>query len=171
MGQGMLRPRISLRDGERALGIRLRDRKIVAQLAGKGFHREEIRIVRVHRREPGHVGAKPWAHVLLAEDVVEELGELRGQEIARPLRGDRFHGVDGTQIVVFVPEGECPMERALAWVHRQGRARGEVRAGAFERAVGLAVEPESRGQELQDRRLRSALDGVEDRLDTLIETQ
>ena len=136
MGQGMLRPRISLRDGERALGIRLRGRKIVAQLAGKGFHRKEIRIVRVHRSEPGHVRAESCAHVLLAEHVVEKLGELRGQEVARPLRGDRFHGFDGTQIVVFVPEGERPMERALARVHRQGLARGEVRA-AFSRAPSV----------------------------------
>src|SRR6516165_11505335 len=58
-------------------------------------------------------------HVLLAKHVIEELRDLGGQEIARPLGGDRLQRLDRAQIVVAMPERERPMERALARVHRE----------------------------------------------------
>jgi hypothetical protein len=112
----------------------------------------------VRALEAAHVRAKPWSHVLLAKHVIEELRGLGGQEIARPLGGDRLHGLDGAQIVIAMPERERPMERALARVHR-------------ERVGGLAVKPERGGVKLNDRCVGPALCGVENGLDALIETQ
>src|SRR5262249_54750117 len=117
------------------------------------------------------VRAKPWPHVLLAEHVIEELCDLGGQEIARPLGGDRLHGLDGAQIVITIPERERPMECALARVHRERIARARVDGRGLKRAAGLPVEPERRGVELNDRCVGPALCGVENGLDALIETQ
>ena len=63
------------------------------------------------------------------------------------------------------------MERALARVHRERVARAQVGGRVLDGAVGLAVEPERRGVELNDRGVGPALRGVENGLDTLIETQ
>ena len=110
-------------------------------------------------------------HVLLAKHVIEELRDLGGQEIAWPLGGDRLQRLDRAQIVVAMPERERPMERALARVHRERVARTQVDSRVLKGAVGLAVEPERRGVELNDRSHGPALCGTENGLDALIETQ
>jgi len=171
MGERMLCPRIARHDRERTLGMRLRSGELVAQLVGEAGHGEKVGILRMRGFEPGHVRAKAWTHVLLAEDVIEELGELRGQQIARPLGGDRFHGLDGAQIVVGEPERERLVQRALARIRRQRRAGCEVRPRGRACAVGLAVEPERRRTKLQDRYVRPAPDRIEDGLDALIEAE
>ena len=58
VGEGMLRPRISRFDGERAPGTGLGVGEVVAQLAGERRHRKEIRIVRVHGPETVHMRAE-----------------------------------------------------------------------------------------------------------------
>src|SRR5215510_13624806 len=63
------------------------------------------------------------------------------------------------------------MERALARVHRERVARAQVDIRVLEGAVGLAVEPERRGVELNDRRVGPALRGIENGLGALIEAQ
>jgi hypothetical protein len=171
VGEGVLRPRVSRLDRERAFRHRLGGGVVAAQLAGECRHREKIRILRVRAFEAAHVRAKPWSHVLLAKHVIEELCDLGGQEIARPLGGDRLHGLNGAQIVIAMPERERPMERTLARVHRECLARAQVDRRGLKRAVGLAVEPERRGVELNDRCVGPALCGVENGLDALIETQ
>jgi hypothetical protein len=109
--------------------------------------------------------------MLLAEHVIEELRELGGEEIARPLGGDRLERDYGAQVVVSVPERERAMQRALPPVHRQRFARTEMGAGGLAGALGLAIKPECRGVELNDRRLRPALCSVDNGFDALIEAQ
>jgi hypothetical protein len=65
-------------DGERAFGSRLRNRIAAAQLAGEGRHREKIGIAGVAGFEATHMCEEARTHVLLAEDVIEELSEFRG---------------------------------------------------------------------------------------------
>jgi hypothetical protein len=109
--------------------------------------------------------------MLLAEHVIKELRELGGEEIAGPLGGDRLERHYGPQVFVAVPERERAMQRALTPVHGQRFACTQVGAGSLAGAVGLAVEPECCGVELNDRRLRPALCGVDNGLDAPIEAQ
>ena len=102
---------------ERTFGFRLGGLVIPAQLAGESRHGKKIGIAGMRGFEPIHMRAKARPHMLLAEHVVEKLGEFRAQEIARPLRRDRLHGLDRAQVVVGLPERERPIKRALARIH------------------------------------------------------
>src|SRR5712691_6853267 len=75
------------------------------------------------------------------------------------------------RFVVGVPKRERPVQRALARVHRQRRAGRELSGGVGDGVAGLAVKPERRRGKLQDRRLRPALDGIENGLDPWVEAQ
>jgi hypothetical protein len=65
------------------------------------------------RLQPLHVGVKARTHMLLPEYVVQEFGKLCSQQILGPLRRDRFHCLDCTQVVIGVPERERTMQPAL----------------------------------------------------------
>src|SRR5262249_62345525 len=64
-----------------------------------------------------------------------------------------------------------PLGATLARVHGERVARAQVDSRLLESALGLAVEPERRGVELNDGRVGPALRGIENGLDALIETQ
>jgi hypothetical protein len=115
--EGVLRPRVSRLERERALRARFRNGVIGAQLAREGGHGEKIGIAGMYGFEPVHMCAEARAHVLLAEHVVEKLRELRREQVARPLCGDRLHGLDCAQVVVGLPECERPIKRTLARIH------------------------------------------------------
>src|SRR5262249_6532610 len=76
VGEGVLRPRVSRLDAERAFRKRLGGDGVAAQLAGERRHREKIRIARVRAFETAHVRAKSRAHILLAKHVIDELRDL-----------------------------------------------------------------------------------------------
>jgi hypothetical protein len=171
VGEGMLRPRISRFDGERTPGTGLGVAEVVAQLAGERRHRKEIRIVRVQGLEAVHMRAETCTHELLAEHVIEKLRELRAEEVARPLDGDRLQGLERPQVVIRMPLRERPVERALAHVHGQRFTLAQMRGGVRACVLGLPIEPERGGVELNDGRRGPALRGLEDGLDTLIESQ
>jgi hypothetical protein len=63
----------------------------------------------VHGFETHHVRVKPWAHMLLTEHVINELGEFCSAEVARPFGSGDFHRLYSSQIVIGMPKGECPM--------------------------------------------------------------
>jgi hypothetical protein len=117
------------------------------------------------------MGSKPRAHVLLAEHVIEELRQLRGAEIVRPLRRDGLHGLDRAQVVVGVPVRERAMERALACIHGKRVACLQMRSRIRNGFGGLPVKPESCGFEADDRGVRPALHGLENGLDPPVKTQ
>ena len=171
MGERVLRPRIAWFEVECTVGAGLGGGEVVAQLAGKCRHRKEIGIVRVHGPETVHMRAESCAHELLAKHVIEKLRELRAEEVARPLDGDRPQGLERPQVVVRMPQRERPVERALARVHGQCCTRAQMLGGVRACVLGLTIEPESGGVELNDGRRGPALRGLEDSLDTLIESQ
>jgi hypothetical protein len=70
-----------------------------------------------------------------------------------------------------MPQRERPVERALARVHGRRFTRAQMRGGVRACVLGLAIEPERGGVELNDGRRGPALRGIEDGLDTLIQSQ
>jgi hypothetical protein len=123
VGKSVLSPWVSRGDPEGSFRTRLGLFVLTAELAGEGRHGEKIRIVGVRRFQTLHVRAEPRAHILLADHVVEELRQLGGEEIARPLGGDRLQGFYGVQVVIAVPKRERPMQCALPPVRRERFAR------------------------------------------------
>jgi hypothetical protein len=73
------------------------------------------------------------------------------------------------QVIVAVPKRERSMQRALPRVHCECLAGVQMGGGGRAGIVGLAVEPEGRGVELNDRRLGPALRRIENGLDAPVE--
>jgi hypothetical protein len=115
--------------------------------------------------------AESRAHELLAKHVIEKLRELRAEEVARPLDGDRLQGLERPQVVVRMPQRERTVERALARIHGQRFTPAQMRGGVRGCVLSLTIEPERGGVELDDGCRGPALRGLEDGLDTLIESQ